>query len=85
MTYQDELMFDQRWNYTPAVLDLQNYIRPHMTQFEGKTFLDWSRSHGFAESPDWHPLEQAHQAAADYMITVVDKQNTGDPVPQARV
>ena len=65
--------------------DLQNYIRPHMTQFQGKTFLDWSRSHGFAESVSWHPLEPAHRAAADYMITVVDKQNTGALVPQVRV
>jgi len=85
MTVMDDLMFENAFHTSSSVLDLQNYIRPHVTQFQGKTFLDWSRSHGFAESVSWHPLEQAHRAAADYMITVVDKQNTGDPVPQARV
>ncbi len=68
MTFMDDLMFENAFHTSSSVLDLQNYIRPHMTQFQGKTFLDWSRAHGFVESERWHPLEQAHQAAADYMI-----------------
>jgi len=68
MTYQDELLFDQRWHVSNSVLDLQSYIKPHMTTFEGRTFLDWSREHGFEISPAWHPLEAAHAAAADYLI-----------------
>jgi hypothetical protein len=79
MTYQDDLLFDQQWNHTPAMIDLQNFVRPYMTDFEGQTFLEWSREHGFAESATWHPLEQAHQAAADYMIRVFDKQKIFDP------
>jgi hypothetical protein len=85
MTFMDELMFDQRWHVTPGVRLLQDCVRPCMTQFEGQTFLDWSRGHGFAESETWHPLEQAHRAAADYMITIFDKQRTSDPARQARV
>jgi len=82
MTYMDRLLFDQRWHTTPAVLDLQKYVTPRMTEFEGKTFLEWSRENKFPESPTWHPLEPAHRSAADYMITVFDKQNKDDPAQQ---
>jgi hypothetical protein len=68
MTYMDELLFDQRWHVSESVLDLQSHIKPHMTTFEGLTFLDWSKSQGFEISPAWHPLEPAHAAAADYLI-----------------
>lgn len=78
MTYMDDLVFDQRWHCTPAVIDLQNYVKPHMTTFEGQTFLDWSKSQKFKISPILHPLEAAHRAAGDYMIKVFDKQNTTD-------
>ena len=68
MTYMDDLLFDTRWNTSDSIKYLQDYIRPYMTDFEGKTFLEWSRQNGYAESTNWHPLEQAHKAAADYMI-----------------
>ena len=76
MTYMDELLFDRTYNTTPTITSLQDYVRPYMTQFEGKTFLDWSRSHGYPESDNWHPLEQAHAAAAELMLQAFDKQNT---------
>ena len=85
MTYMDQLVFDKQWHVSASILALQSYVQSYMTTFEGQTFLDWSRKHKYKESLAWHPLEQAHQAAADYMITVVDKQNTGAPVPQVRV
>lgn len=62
MTYMDELIFETQWHVTPAIVDLQNYIRPYMTQFENKTFLDFSKEKGFAISATLHPLETAHQA-----------------------
>jgi len=68
MTYMDELLFDQRWHTTPAVIDLQNYIKPYMTTFDGKSFLDWSRCNGYPETKAWHPLEEAHRAAGEYII-----------------
>jgi len=80
MTYMDNLIFDQEWHTTPAVIDLQNYIKPYMTSFNDQTFLDWSREHRYPESEKWHPLEEAHTAAADYMIKVFDKQKTVDLV-----
>jgi hypothetical protein len=79
MTYMDELLFDQQWHTTPAVLDLQEYVKPHMTTFEGQSFLEWSRAQGYPETANWHPLEAAHRAAGDYMIKVFDKQKTNDP------
>jgi len=68
MTYQDELLFDQQWNHTPAVLNLQQAVLPYMTTFDGQTFLDYSRQHGFEISPTLHPLEEAHQSAAQVLI-----------------
>jgi hypothetical protein len=76
MTYMDELLFDRVYNTTPTITALQDYIEPCMTRFEGKTFLDWSRSRGYPESAGWHPLEQAHAAAAGVMLQAFDKQNT---------
>jgi hypothetical protein len=77
MTYMDHLLFDDRWNTTPAIIELQNYIRPYMTTFDNMTFLEWSRKNNFAETAMWHPLEQAHQAAADYIIQAFDKKSIG--------
>jgi len=68
MTYIDKLLFDQRWHATPAVKDLQQYIKPCMTKFNELTFLEWSRKNGYPETAQWHPLEQAHAAAADLLI-----------------
>ena len=76
MTYMDELLFDREYNTTPAIQALQDYVEPYMTRFEGKTFLDWSRSRGYPESVNWHPLEQAHAAGAELMVQTFDKQNT---------
>ena len=76
MTYMDELLFDRTYNTTPTIAALQDYIEPYMTRFEGKTFLDWSRSHGYPESAGWHPLEQAHATGAEVMVQAFDKQNT---------
>jgi hypothetical protein len=80
MTFIDGLMFDQQFNTSPAVTYLQSCILPYMTLFEEQTFLEWSKQKGFAESATWHPLEEAHSAAADYMISVFDKQKIIDPV-----
>jgi len=78
MTYMDQLLFDRKYNTTPTIRYLQDYVEPYMTMFEGKTFLDWSRSHGYPESAGWHPLEQAHSAGAELMVQAFDKQNTND-------
>ena len=54
-------------NYIHA---LQKIVWPEMQDFDGQTFLEWSRSNGFAVTPPPHdhPLTQAHQAAADFWL-----------------
>jgi hypothetical protein len=78
MTYMDDLLFDRRWHITPAVTDLQDYVYPYMTTFNGQTFLEYSRANNYPISSTLHPLEDAHQAAGDYIIKVFDRQNTVD-------
>ena len=78
MTYMDDLILDQRWNTTPAITDLQDYIRPHMTTFEGQNFQQWSKKNGHPITAIGHPLESAHAAAGELMIKVFDTQNTID-------
>ena len=76
MTAMDDLLFEDRWHTTPAINELQDYIRPHITTFDGMNFLDWSRKNNYPVTEQWHPLEAAHRAAGDYLIRVFDKQNT---------
>ena len=68
MTYIDDLMFNTQWHVSPAVLELQEYIRPYMTTFNNLNFLEWSKKNNYPISKSLHPLEQAHAAAANYML-----------------
>lgn len=63
MTYMDDLMFDNRWNTTPAITALQGYCEPHMTRFENRSFLEYAKDQGFEISATQHPLEAAHRSA----------------------
>jgi hypothetical protein len=85
MTYMDNLMFETEFHVSNAITTLQNTVKPYLMDFEGQTFLDWSRKRNYAISKNWHPLEQAHRAAADYLINSFDKQKTGAPVLPVRV
>jgi hypothetical protein len=68
MTYMDDLIFETEYHTTPAIINLQNYVKPYMTTFEGQTFLEWSKKNNYPISMAAHPLEQAHTAAADYIL-----------------
>jgi hypothetical protein len=68
MTSLDDLLLDQRWHVSPAILELQSYIRPFITNFDEKSFLEWSKANGYPIGPGGHPLEAAHLAASDYII-----------------
>jgi hypothetical protein len=77
MTVMDTTLFDPidpDWQDPYAIRSLQTLIKPYITWFDGLDFLSWSRHNKFAISDSWHPLEQAHRAAADYMISIFDKQ-----------
>jgi hypothetical protein len=68
MTSLDELLFDQRWHVSPAILSLQAYIKPFITNFDGKSFLEWTKDNEYPIGSGGHPLEAAHLAAGDYII-----------------
>jgi len=76
MTYMDYNLLtqiDPNW-HDPRYLEvLQQKLQRILVNFDGKNFLDWSKKHKFAISNSWHPLEDAHQAAADYWLPAVEK------------
>jgi hypothetical protein len=74
MTAIDDLLWCQRWHAPALVQYLQTYIRPYIHDFEGKNFLDWSRHRGFRISEAGHPLEEAHAAAAELMLPLLQQQ-----------
>lgn len=59
---------DPNW-HDPRYLEvLQQKLKDILVNFDGQNFLDWSRTHCYPVSDTWHPLEQAHRAAADYWL-----------------
>lgn len=66
MTYMDNLLFERDHHSSPSITDLQDHVRPHLHNYQGSNFLDWSRQQGFEISNTAHPLESAHRAAADH-------------------
>lgn len=68
MTAMESMIFETQWHNTAAIQELQHSVLPGLTQFESMNFLDWSRARKFPISDLWHPLDQAHRAAADYML-----------------
>ena len=78
MTYMDDLMFDKQWHTTPAITDMQDYILPHMSTFDGLNLQQFTKKNGYPITRIGHPLEQAHAAAGELMIKVFDTQNTND-------
>lgn len=66
MTNLDELIFETDWHTSPGIQDMQNYILPHITTFNGGNFLNWCKENNFEISKLWHPLDDAHLAAFEY-------------------
>jgi hypothetical protein len=88
MTAIDPVLFhntDSTWQDTLAVSLLQQRIKNHINWFDGLDFLSWSRKNNFPVSKNWHPLETAHKAAADYVIKVFDTQKIIDQARQVHV
>lgn len=46
---------------------LQN-VQPRINSFEGASFVDWAHDNKYPISATKHPLEAAHQAAAEYAL-----------------
>jgi len=88
MTVMDATLFDPidpDWQDPFAIKALQALIKPYIHWFDDQDFLSWSRKNKYPISDAWHPLEEAHQAAADYMIKIFDTQKTSDLIQPAHV
>ena len=75
MSYMDYNILDlvnTDWHDPRYLSTMQNKIKKYLVNFQGKNFLDWSREQGFAISDRYHPLEDAHRAAANYMMPIVE-------------
>jgi len=48
------------------ITGLQSLVKPNLKTFDGMTFIEWSRYHQYPITELLHPLEAAHQAAADF-------------------
>jgi len=72
MTCIDDLVFLPCTEQGGSISLLQELVRPHVHDFEGKNFLSWSRFKGYPISVLDHPLEQAHEAAAQLMSPIID-------------
>ena len=80
MTLMDTTLFDPidpDWQDPYALRALQSLIKPYIHWFDGQDFLSWSKKNNYPISDTWHPLDQAHRAAADYMIKIFDTQKIG--------
>lgn len=66
-TYMDDILFSTEWHAPDYVKQLQNLVRPDMSTWDGKNFLDWCRMRGHKiTDPGLHPLASAHEDAASY-------------------
>jgi hypothetical protein len=61
-SYDDVLVPDG-----PAIELLINSVKPHLISFNGHGMYDWAKINNYPCGARHHPLEEAHQAAADYI------------------
>ena len=69
MTCMDPMLYTKDSFVTKEkfISPLQEQILPSIVDFEGMSFLEWSKHNSFELGPNGHPLEQAHTSAADYI------------------
>jgi hypothetical protein len=72
MTYSDDLIYETQWHTSPAIVSLQNYIRSHLHDFEGKSFFAWAKHKHFSVSHKGHPLEACHESASVLLTPAID-------------
>jgi len=60
MTNLDPIILDQRWNVTPAVMELQRQLKEKLTTFDQEDFLSWAKARGHAITERGHLLETGH-------------------------
>lgn len=76
MTYMDHNLLTDihpQWHNPKYLEVLQSKLNSKLQNFNGLNFLDWSRRENFAISKNWHPLDDAHAAAAKFWLPAVEK------------
>jgi len=68
MTCVDPLIIDEQFHYDSVIKLLINNIKDKLFWFDRKGFYHWSKENKYPISDLWHPLEEAHQAAFEYII-----------------
>lgn len=71
MTYMDELIIEKFYPSNHGLAQMRDHVMQYLVSFQGQNFLQWSESLGYEISDKAHPLQQAHQSAAEYMLPVV--------------
>ena len=71
MTYLDKLILDNKFNSSKGIRLLQKECSPNLQLMSGMTFLEWTKFNNYEISKNWHPLEQAHEKAAEYWLPKV--------------
>jgi len=73
-TFMDKNITNNDWT-TPFIKELQDQLVNDLKTFpNNQTFLEWSRANGYPEGKGWHPLEQAHEEAANYWQPIYEKE-----------
>lgn len=66
-TALDPLTVDKQWHCPEYVNTLIDTVNTKLTWFDGKGLYHWAKDNDFPISDKWHPLEQAHQRAFEYI------------------
>ena len=67
MTSIDKLITDTASHCPDYIKTLQDEIKDDITWFDDFGFYNWALDKGFKMGSDGHPLEEAHQAAFEYI------------------
>lgn len=64
----DEKIYNDKHINDPVVETLTNANKDKIKWFDGLGFYEWSKVNNYPISPMWHPLEEAHEAAFNYIL-----------------
>jgi len=67
-TAVDPLVIDKSWHCPTYVNRLIDSVSQKIQWFDNKGFYHWAKDNNHAISDTWHPLEEAHQAAFEYIL-----------------
>jgi hypothetical protein len=82
MTYMDKLLLDSEFNSSKGIRLLQSECFPKLHSMSDMTFLEWAKFNNYPISESYHPLEPAHEKAAEYWLpyvrTLLNTQSKGE-------